>query len=63
MDLSSRSVKAQFKIADRESAKVCLIIGENELAAGQVTVKQLTTGEQTTIDRGQIVEHAKAMLG
>jgi histidyl-tRNA synthetase len=62
MDLSSRSVKAQFKMADREMAKFCLILGENELAAGQVMVKNLKTGEQSGVARGQIVGELRKMM-
>jgi len=63
MDLSDRSLKAQFKIADREAASYCLVIGDNELAAGQVTLKNLSTGEQPSIARAQIVAHLGKMLG
>jgi histidyl-tRNA synthetase len=63
MDLSNRSVKAQFKMADREMAKFCLIVGENELTAGQVMVKNLKTGEQSAVARGQIVGELRKMIG
>jgi histidyl-tRNA synthetase len=46
MDLSSRSMKAQLKMADRESAAVCLIVGDSELQANQVTLKDMKTGQQ-----------------
>jgi histidyl-tRNA synthetase len=62
MDLSDRSMKAQFKIADRESATLCLIVGEDELASGHITVKRLSTGEQCKIGRGEIVQKIKDML-
>lgn len=62
MDLSDRSMKAQFKIADREAARYCVVIGENELAAGQVTLKNLSTGEQSSIRRDEIVPHLGKML-
>jgi histidyl-tRNA synthetase len=57
MDLSGRSVKAQFKVADREKAAICLVVGESELAAATVVVKKLATGEQSNVARGQIIEH------
>ena len=56
MDLSSRSVKAQFKMADREHAAYCLVTGDTELAAGAVVVKDLATGEQTTVPRDQVAQ-------
>jgi histidyl-tRNA synthetase len=61
MDLSDRSIKAQFKIADREAAKFCIVIGDNELAGDQVTLKDLTTGHQSTIGRAQIISHLVKM--
>ena len=41
-------MKNQMKRADASGAKWCLIAGESELAAGQVTVKHLrgASGEQ-----------------
>ncbi|HSZ55851.1 MAG TPA: histidine--tRNA ligase [Tepidisphaeraceae bacterium] len=54
MDLGDRSVKSQFKLADREKAAFCLITGETELSAGTIVVKNLATGVQTTVLRDQV---------
>jgi histidyl-tRNA synthetase len=54
MDVSGRSVKAQFRVADREHAAYCVVVGDNELAAGTVVLKDLKTGEQTTVPRGEL---------
>ncbi len=51
MDLANRSMKAQFKIADRERAKFCLVLGDDELAKGEIMMKNLSTGEQSAIPR------------
>lgn len=40
-DLQGGSFKAQFKRADRSGAAVALVLGEGELAAGEVTIKDL----------------------
>ena len=56
MDTSGRSMKAQFKLADREQAAFCIVIGENELANRQVVLKELKTTEQTILSRDEIVE-------
>jgi len=45
MDLAGRSIKAQFRLADREQATTCLVIGDTELATGAVVVKDLKTGQ------------------
>jgi histidyl-tRNA synthetase len=55
MDLGNRSMKAQFKIADREAAKICLILGDDELARGEVMLKTLTNGEQSAVPRTEII--------
>ena len=61
MDLAGRSMKAQFKIADREAAKFCLVLGDNELAKGEVTLKNLSTGDQSSVPRTQIVSRVKSV--
>jgi len=62
IDLSDRSIKAQFKQADRESAKLCLMLGDDELKNGQVTVKNLGTGEQSSIPRVELIERMRSMI-
>ena len=46
LDLSERSMKGQLKQADRSGARWAAILGEREVAAGRVTLKDLTTSEQ-----------------
>jgi len=62
MDFSPRSVKAQFKVADREKAAFCAILGDTELAAGTLTLKNLATGEQAAVPRGEIISRLKALM-
>ncbi|MGA2440861.1 MAG: histidine--tRNA ligase [Tepidisphaeraceae bacterium] len=62
MDLADRSMKAQFKIADREAAKFCLILGDNELAKGEVTLKNLQTGDQSSVPRTEIISRVKSAI-
>lgn len=47
-DFMDRSVKAQFKFADKIKAKYAVVIGESELACGEVTVKRMADGETET---------------
>ena len=61
MDPSGRSVKSQFKVADREGAVACVIVGETEMSAGTVVVKNLKTAEQTTVAREALIGHLRAM--
>lgn len=55
-DFGSRSIKSQFKVADREKASVVLTIGDSELAAATVAMKTLATGEQVAVSRNEIVQ-------
>lgn len=55
MDPSGRSVKSQFKLADREHAAWCVIVGDSELASNSVTLKNLQSGEQSTVARDQLI--------
>jgi len=60
MDPSGRSIKSQFKVADREKASFCLITGETELQSNSVVLKNLGTGEQTTVPRSEIAEKLRS---
>ncbi|TML63885.1 MAG: histidine--tRNA ligase [Actinobacteria bacterium] len=58
-----RSMKAQFKAADRSGARIALVVGEQEAAAGEVTVRDLGSGEQTTVPAPDVVDHVRKLLG
>ncbi|MBE7084865.1 MAG: histidine--tRNA ligase [Clostridiales bacterium] len=49
IDHMERSVKAQFKYADKIGAKYVAVIGGNELADGKANVKNMTTGESESV--------------
>jgi histidyl-tRNA synthetase len=57
-----RSMKAQFKAADRSGARLALVVGEQEVTAGTVTVRDLETGEQQTVPRDGILDHVRKAL-
>ncbi|MDR3072859.1 MAG: histidine--tRNA ligase [Clostridiales Family XIII bacterium] len=46
-DIVGRSLKNQFKHADRIGAKYAAVIGDEELTSETITLKDLITGEQT----------------
>ena len=48
-DHMERSVKAQFKYADKLGAQYVAVIGGNELEKGEMNVKCMATGESETI--------------
>ena len=43
------SAKRQFKLADREHAAYVLVVGEDEMEKGVVTLKQMSSGQQQTL--------------
>jgi histidyl-tRNA synthetase len=49
MAFDSRSIKAAMKGADRCGARFALIIGEVEVLAGTVVIKDLESGEQQSV--------------
>jgi histidyl-tRNA synthetase len=57
-----RSLGGQFKHADRLGAVLAVILGEDELAAGQVTVKDLRPGTQEKVARAEIAAHLARAL-
>jgi len=57
-----RSMKAQFKAADRSGARLAVVVGERELADDTVTVRDLTTGDQQTIGRDDVAAHIRKQL-
>jgi histidyl-tRNA synthetase len=54
LDLEERGLGAQLKQADRLGARVALILGEDEIKAGEITLKDLTTGDQRRVPRAAL---------
>jgi histidyl-tRNA synthetase len=55
--------KKQITRADKWGARVALILGENEVAAQQVVVKDLRSGEQETLAQSEVAVRLALMLG
>ena len=49
-DVSERSLKAQFKYADKKNAEYCLTIGEEEIASQKAKIKNMKTGEEIEVN-------------
>lgn len=49
IDQMERSIKAQFKYADKLGVKYVAVIGESELAEGAMNVKNMATGESERV--------------
>ncbi len=57
-----RSMKSQFKQADRSGAKLAVVVGEREAAEGTVTLRDLRSGEQEVVPRADLVDHVRKRL-
>ena len=53
-------LKKSFEAATKVEAKYILIVGENEVAADVFSLKNLATGEQVSIPRGELAERIRA---
>jgi histidyl-tRNA synthetase len=52
LDYGGRGLRAQFKQADRVGAAYAVILGEDELAQGVATVRDMASGEERTVPLG-----------
>lgn len=56
IDIDGRSLKSQFRQADKSGARYVAILGEQEISEGTVGIKNLATGEQRAVPRPQVLE-------
>jgi histidyl-tRNA synthetase len=62
MEFDARGVRSQMKRADRVGGRVALIVGGDELARGEVTVRDMKTGDQQSVARAGAVEAARNLM-
>jgi histidyl-tRNA synthetase len=60
--LGQSRMKAQFKQADRVGARFALILGEQELQNGTVSLKDLREGTQKSMPKPMLIEELKSAL-
>ncbi len=61
MDLQGRSLKAQMRTANRQSAAHVIIRGEQEMERGTFVLKDMATGEQEELDMPGLMERVQAL--
>ena len=59
IDHMERSVKAQFKYADKINAEYTVTIGDNELSLGAANVKRMSDGETKNVAFSEIKDYFK----
>ena len=62
MDHTGRSLKAQFKYANKMGATLTATLGDEEIASGVVKVKNMATKEEQTIALDNIADGIRNML-
>ncbi|OLT35148.1 histidine--tRNA ligase [Rhodococcus sp. CUA-806] len=60
MAYGNRGVKGAMKAADRSGARYALVLGDKELAAGTVVLKELATGEQREVPLTEVLAQVEA---
>lgn len=56
MDFAGRSIKAQMKEANRESARYAIIVGDTELETGNFTLRDMAKSEEDSLPFDQILK-------
>ncbi len=52
-------LKRSLELANKMSARFALIVGEDEIAAGRYTLKNMQSGEQQTVGRDELIQRIK----
>ncbi len=55
IDYRRRSMKAQMRAASNDGYRYAVIIGDDEVQEGTVTLRDMDSGEQETIPRSQLI--------
>ena len=61
-DYNGRSAKAQMKYADKLGARIVLLLGEDEVRQGTITVRNMETKAQSQIQQDVLIEAIKVIL-
>lgn len=56
-DYQGRKMKAQMKSADRLKARFTAILGDDELTAGEIALKDMAAGEQRMVPLAELAQH------
>lgn len=56
MDFGARGVKKQFEQANKLNARYAIVLGEDEIRNGSVSVKNMKTGEQSVVPVALVVK-------
>ncbi len=60
MDLTGRRLSKQLEYANKKSVRKVVIVGEKDIAGGNVTVRDMSTGEQEKVEREELLSFLRA---
>ena len=63
MDHVGRSVKAQFKYADKANVSWVCILGEEELQNNQIKVRSMKDGSEELVSQDKVIDYLKSKKG
>ena len=62
LDHAARSLKAQFKYADKLKAPLGVVIGSDEVEKGVVKIRDMTTGDENYVDMASAADSILAII-
>lgn len=58
-DISSRSLKAQMKYADKTGAEFTMVLGDDEVESGKAVLRRMSDGEKTEVEFSDLAKVLK----
>ncbi|GAB4319815.1 MAG: histidine--tRNA ligase [Phototrophicales bacterium] len=62
LDMQGKKLGKQFNHADKKGIPLVAVLGPDEIAQGVVKLKRLKDGEEISVPRADVAEHAQAFL-
>jgi histidyl-tRNA synthetase len=62
LDHQARSLKSQFKLADRSGARLCAVLGPDELERGEVKLREMETSNEQAVSFDLLMETIRKIL-
>jgi histidyl-tRNA synthetase len=61
VDLEARKLKKSLAVANALGARFSLIVGDDEIRAGSYVLRDMASGEQTTLSEAELIEKLKSI--
>jgi histidyl-tRNA synthetase len=62
MAYGDRGLKGAMRAADRSGARIALVVGDRDIGAGTIGVKDLETGDQVSVPTDSVVTEVLSRL-